>query len=143
MLTTNVPTINRIAWNRLLWAATLAIVAASLANLIVYLVADALFGVAWEPKFNAMLVVAGTIGALVIAAAVFVAVVRYAENPAKTYTTIATAALLLSFVTPVLGLFGIPGPAVAPLDVVIAMILTHIIAFAVSTPIFTRLTREP
>jgi hypothetical protein len=60
----------------------------------------------------------------------------------KTYTMIATIALLLSFVTPVLALFGIPGPSVAPLDTVIVMILTHIIAFVVSTLIVMRLTRE-
>ena len=142
MSTTNVTTINRIALNRLLWAAFLAIVVATLANLIVYFVAEALLGVAWEPKFNAMLVAAGTIGVLIIAAAVFAGVVRFAENPVKTYTMIATLALLLSLATPVLALFGIPGPSVAPLDTVIVMILTHIIAFVVSTLIFTRLARE-
>jgi Family of unknown function (DUF6069) len=141
MSSTNAATINRIALSRLLWAALLAIVAASLANLIVYLVADALLSVTWEPKFNAMLVVVGTIGALVVAAAVFAVVARVAKNPVKTYTMIATIALLFSFATPVLALFGIPGPSVAPLDTVMVMILTHIIAFVVSTFIFTRLTR--
>ena len=90
----------------------------------------------------AMFVVVGTIGALVVAAAVFGVVARVAKNRVKTYTMIATIALLLSFATPVLALFGIPGPSVAPLDTVIVMILTHIIAFVVSTFIFTRLTRE-
>src|SRR5215475_11858750 len=104
--TTNVTTINRIALSRLLWAAPLAIVAASLANLIVYLVADALWSVAWEPKFNAMLVVVGTIGALIIAAAVFAGVARFAKNPARTYTIIATIALLLFSTPPVLASFG-------------------------------------
>lgn len=52
MSTTNVSTMNRIALSRLLWAAPLAILAASLANLAVYVVADALLSVAWEPKFN-------------------------------------------------------------------------------------------
>ena len=142
MSTINVTTLNRIALSRLLWAASLAIVVVSLANLVVYFVADALLSVAWEPKFNAMLVVVGTIGALVIAAAIFAIVARFAKNPVKTYTMIATIGLLISFVTPVLALFGILGPSVAPLDTVIVMILTHIIAFVVSTFIFTRLTRE-
>jgi hypothetical protein len=142
MSTINVTTLNRVALSRLLWAASLAIVVASLANLVVYLVADALLSVAWEEKFNAMLVVVGTIGALVVAAAVFGVVARVANNPVKTYTMIATIVLLLSFATPVLALLGIPGPSVAPLDTVIVMILTHIIAFVVSTLIFTRLTRE-
>lgn len=142
MSTLNVTTQNRIALSRLLWAAPLAIAAASLANLIVYFVADALLSVAWEPKFNAMLVVVGTIGALVIAAAVFAVAARYAKNPVKTYTIVAAIALLLSLVMPVLALFGIPDPSVATLDTVIVMILTHIIAFVVSTLILTRLTRE-
>lgn len=117
MSATNVTTLSRIALSRLLWAAPLAIVAASLANLSVYFVADALWSVAWEPKFNAMLVVAGTVGAMVIAAAVFAVVTRFAKNPVKTYTIIATIALLLSFATPVLALFGMPGPSGNEADV--------------------------
>lgn len=142
MSTTNVTTINRIALSRLLWAACLAIVVASLANLVVYVVADTLWSVAWEPSFNAMLVVVGTVGALVIAATVFAVVARVAKNPIKTYTLIATLVLLLSFAPPVMALFGIPGPSVAPLDTVIVMILTHIFAFVVTIVIFTRLLRE-
>lgn len=88
-----------------------------------------------------------TVGALVIAAAVFAVVARFAKNPVRTYTMIATIALLLSFVMHVVTLFGIPDPSgnelsVAPLDAVIVMILTHITAFVVSTLIFTRLTHE-
>jgi len=142
MATTNVTTLNRIASSRLPWAALLAMVVASLANLILYVVADALWSVAWEPKFNAILVVVGTIGAVVVAAALFAIVARFARTPVKTYTMIATIGLLLSFVMPILALFGIPGPSVAPLDTVIVMILTHVIAYVVSTFLFTRLTRE-
>ena len=142
MVTSSAKTVHRIALSRLLWAAPLAIVAATFANLVVYFAADARWGIAWEPKFNAILVVVGTVGALVIASIIFAVMVRLAKNPVRTYTLIATVALLLSIVTPVLALFGIPGASVAPLDTVIIMILTHIIAFVVSTLIFTQLTRE-
>src|SRR5262245_31810491 len=102
MSTINVTPLKPIGLNRLLRADALPTVAATLANLILYLVADALWRVAWEPKFDALLVVVGTLGALVAAAAVFAVVARVGKNPVKTYTTIATVVLLLSLVPPVL-----------------------------------------
>ena len=47
MSTTNIATFNRIPLSHLPWVALVAIVAASLANLTVYVVTDALWGVAW------------------------------------------------------------------------------------------------
>lgn len=145
MSATHITSTDRIVVNRLVWVTPVAIAAATAANLIVFLTADALFGVAWEPGFNAAGVIAGTVVYLLMAGGVFALVARRARNPVKVYWIIAVVALFLSFSMPVMALFGIPTPAgqrnVYPPDSVVVMIITHILAFAVSTPIFTRLSR--
>ncbi|MGH2520867.1 MAG: hypothetical protein ACRDH2_00050 [Anaerolineales bacterium] len=136
----------RIALNRLLWVAPLAIIASVTANLVLFFVADALFGVAWEPMFSVAPVTGASVAYLLIATFVFAAVGRFAKRPIWLYQRIALAALVLSFFTPVSALLGMaapPGAAAspAPLDTFVVMILMHIVAYAISTPMFTRLAR--
>jgi hypothetical protein len=140
------PSSGSVELKRLLWAAPAAMALAVLANVVLYLIADALFGVAWGPYFNLFGVIMSTLIYLLVAALVFAGVARFSKRPLWLYPRIAVVALLLSFLPPVSALLGMASPpgsgvAAAPLDTFLTMILMHIVAYAISVPLFTRLTR--
>jgi len=144
-LTHNTPS-ESVALSRLLWAAPSAMALAVVANVVLYTIADALFGVAWEPLYNLFSVIASTIAYLLVAALVFAGVVRFAKRPLWLYRRIAVVALLLSFLAPISALLGMAAPpgsgvGAAPLDTFLTMLVMHIVAYAISVPLFTRLTR--
>src|SRR5688500_16691641 len=91
---------------RLLWAAPAAMALAVLANVVLYAIADALFGVAWGPYFNLSGVIMSTLISLLVAALVFAGVARFSKRPLWLYRRIAVVALLLSFLPPLSALLG-------------------------------------
>ncbi len=146
-LTPNTPS-ESVALSRLLWVAPAAMALAAVANAAIYIIADALFGVAWEPSYNLFSVIVSTIVQLFAAALVFAGVARFAKRPLWLYRRIAVVALLLSFLLPVSALMGMAAPpgsganaAAAPLDTFLTMLVMHVVAYAISVPLFTRLTR--
>jgi hypothetical protein len=137
----------RIALRKLVWVAPLAIALSAAANLIVYYIADALFGVAWQPMFTPPGVIGSTVIEVLLAALVFAAVAWFSKRPVWLYRRIAVVALILSLGAPLSALFGMAAPpgieaSAAPLDTVITMILMHITAAAISVWAFTTLPRE-
>jgi hypothetical protein len=134
-----------VALVRLLWAAPVAIALATAANVVLYTLANAVFGVAWEPLFTLFGVIGSTVAYLLVAAIVYAAVLRLSGRPIWLYRRIAIVALLLSFFPPVsalLGMAGQPGSGVtaAPLDTFLTMLVMHTVTYAISVPVFTRLT---
>jgi hypothetical protein len=140
-------TSDRIVLSKLLWVAPLAIAASIAANLVIYFIMDALFGVAWQPMFIAPSVVGSTVAYLLVATIVFAIVARFAKRPVWLYQRIAIVALLLSFFAPISALMGMAAPpgveaSAAPLDTVVTMLLTHIAAYLISVNMFVRLARD-
>jgi hypothetical protein len=130
----------------LLWAAPAAILLAAAANSVIYLIADAVSGVAWEPLFTLTGVIGSTAVYLVIAAVVYAVVARFARRPIWLYRRVALVALLLSFLPPISALLGMAAPpgvdaVAAPPDTFFTMLVMHVVAYAISVPVFTRLTR--
>jgi hypothetical protein len=130
---------------RLLWAALAAMALSVVANVALYLLADALFGVAWEPLFDLFSVIGSTVAYLMVAALVFAGVVRLAKRPVWLYRRVAFVALLLSFFFPVSAMLGLAAPpgsgvAAAPLSTVLTMLVMHTVSYAISVPLYTRLT---
>jgi hypothetical protein len=133
-----------VSLSRLLWVAPAAISLAAAANAAIYLAADALFGVAWEPAFNLVTVIVGTFAFLLAATLVSAGVVRFARRPLWLFRRVALVALLLSFLQPVAALLGVAsmpgsGAAAAPLDTFLTMEVMHLAAYAISVPLLTRL----
>jgi len=99
-MSTSTPTQNTpsesVVLSRLLWAAPTAIALAVVANAVIYIIADALFGVAWEPSYNLFSVIVSTIVQLFVAALVFAGVARFSKRPLWLYRRIAVVALFLS-----------------------------------------------
>lgn len=134
------PATERVAFGKLLWVGPLTIVAAVAANAIVRLLAAAVLQP--DPRFMplsmAMPIVFTTIGALG-AVLVYAAVGRFAARPIRLYQRIALVALIVSFVPDFLLLGGgMPG---ANLATVGALILMHVVAWAVCVRLLTTLAR--
>lgn len=143
MSTTTFDASPRIVLSKLIWVAPLAIVATIAANLIVYFVLDALFGVEWQPMFTAAGVIGSSVMYLLMATVVFAVVARFAKRPIWLYQRIALGALILSLFPILSASMGmIPDAGAAPLDTVITMVLMHVVSYAVSTLLFTRLARD-
>src|SRR5688572_5269513 len=140
-------TSDKIVLSKLIWVAPLAIAASIAANLAIYFVMHALFGVVWQPMFTAAGVVGSTFAYLLLATIVFAIVARFSKRPVWLYQRIAIVALLLSFFAPISALMGMAAPpgieaTAAPLDTVITMLLTHIASYLISVNLFVRLARD-
>lgn len=130
-----------IAWNRLPVAALVAAGGSAAINALIYLIGGA-FGafpsdVFVQPGQTLTIVpviMASIIGALGGTAA-FAALARFTRRPITLFRIIAAVVLVLSFVSP----FGIPG---APVAMIVALELMHIVSAAVVVWALTTLTRR-
>jgi hypothetical protein len=131
----------RVALGRLLWVGPLAIVAAVAANLLIRLVAVALFDISpefmplqWGPPI--FFTTIGVIGAIVV----FAIVARFSKRPVRLFRTIALVVLVLSFIPDVLLLTSNSMPGTSP-AAVLALMAMHVVTWAISVGLLTRLAR--
>src|SRR5579871_1410519 len=97
----------RIATRKLVWVGPLMIVIAVFANLVVRTLAVSFFGVASSFLYLQIPVVSiTTIVFLLLALLAFVLVGRASRQPVRTFWIVASVALLLSFLNPLLQLAG-------------------------------------
>ncbi len=138
------PVSERVDLRRLLWVGPLAIVAAVAANAVVragllaVLAVPANFTPLASPSFVG-LTIAGVLGAVIV----FAVVAARAKRPISTFRKIAFWALLVSFVPDIALLFGGGGMPPASLSNVLALMLLHVVAYAISVTMLTTLTRRP
>ena len=135
-----------VALNRLLWVAPFTIAVAVAANSAIYFAADALFGVTWQPLFTLSGVIGSTVAYLLVATIAFAVVARFSKQPFRLYRRIAAIALLASFLLPLSALLGMAAPpgsgtTAAPPDTFVTMLVMHVVAYAFSVSLLTRLTR--
>ena len=138
------PIEERVEPRRLLWVGPLAIVAAVAANTAVRAAELAVLDVpdTFVPLVSPAYAIATAVGVLA-AVIVFAVVAARARRPITVFQQIAWGALLLSALPDLGLLFGVGGmPPAAPVYVV-ALLLMHVTAFAVSVPLLITLTREP
>ena len=78
---------------------------------------------------------------LLIGTLVFGLTARFSSQPARHYRIIATVGLILSLWLPISATLGYGAPGVPPASVTTAVILSlmHIITYAITVPLFTRL----
>jgi hypothetical protein len=135
----NSPT-GRVALGRLLWVGPLAIIASAIANALLQQIAAALLRP--DPAFLPLsfgppifFTVVGVLGAVIV----FALVARFARDPIPLFRRIALVVLIVSFVPDVLMLFAnTPGATVAN---VVVLMLMHVVAWAITVELLTRLTR--
>jgi hypothetical protein len=132
----------RIASGRLLWVGPLAIVASVVANLIIRIIAVSLLGIGkdfpplgWGPPI--VFTIMGVLGAVIV----FATVARFSKRPIRLFTIIALVVLALSLL-PDIGLLSSNAMPGTSLGSVIALMLMHVAAAAVTIWLLTTRTIE-
>ncbi|MGH2618292.1 MAG: DUF6069 family protein [Thermomicrobiales bacterium] len=117
------------------------IVAAVLANLLVYAVGSVVVG--YDPRFVVLANVVGTVLFTVIPAVVavllYAALLRIAGNPARVFTGIAVVVLVLSLIPDITYIPTVPGASTGQTAV---LMLMHVVAAVVIVGMLTNLTRS-
>ena len=135
---------SKIAWRKLLWVGPLAVVTSIIANLVVRFVAVAALNPPAEfLPLNVVQPVFLTVVGVTLAVISFAIVGRFARNPIQTYQTVALVALLISFVPDILLLVNAnsaPFPGVN-IGTVSALMLMHVVTWAITVTLLTRLGR--
>lgn len=130
---------------KLLWVAPLAMLASAAANLGLYAAAGLLFPevTAW-PGAGIGQIIGASCAYLFIGAIVFAGVVRFSAQPARHFMILATVGLVLSLGLPIAAGFGYAAPGAPPAGIatVITLSLMHVIAYAITVPLFTRLALD-
>ena len=137
-------TTERVAMGRIWWVGLLAIVASSIANVIVREIGVALGTIPLEiPNFEVPGVVISTVIQVGLGVIVFALIARFARRPIRTFTIVAIAALLLSFLNPIFATMGmIPGVPPIGVDTMLTLMVMHIVAGVITIGLLTTLTRE-
>lgn len=131
----------RVAIGRIWWVTLLAIAAASIANLIVYAIATALFAGPRQFSYLAPLnIVVSTTIYLVVAAIVFALIGRFSKRPIRLFRVVAIVALVLSFAMPLSAMQFSPP---ADMTTVAILLVMHVVAAIITIVLFTTLARAP
>jgi hypothetical protein len=141
MVASNAIQTERVALGRLWWASLLAGLAATVANVVVYLIASAAGAIPQTvliptpggpmPVTVAAVIINSFLPAIV--AGVFLALLnRFTRRPVRIFRIVSVVLLLLSFANP----FTIPG---APIVMIVALNLMHVVAAAIIVGVLTTL----
>ena len=133
----------RFALRKLVWVGPLTIVVAVLVNLMIRSIAVAFFGVpSGFTYLQAPFVIGSTIVFLLLALLAFVLVGRFARRPVWFYRILALAALLVSFLNPIMALNGaFPAPGMN-LHIFWTMIVMHCASALLTVSLLTTLAVE-
>ena len=133
------------ALRNLLWVALLAMLAAIAANLVLYVVAGTLFpAVAAWPGAGPGQIVGATVAYLLFGVIALAVIARCTSRPARHFLIVAVVGLVLSLALPIGVGFGYGAPGQPPADTatVLTLSLMHVVAFAISVPLFVRLALD-
>ena len=126
----------RVAWGQLVLVALLTAVAAAAANAVVHLVAAAAGAMPQDVVVNGQgpitlpIVAALSAQGAVAGAVVYALICRFARRPVRVFRVVAVVVLVLSLAGP----FTIPG---APISMILALELMHVVAAAVVVGLLT------
>ena len=127
-------------WGRFALVGLGTVVAAVLANLLVYLIGSVVVG--YDPKFVILADASGTILFTVVPAVVavllFAALMRFTRNPARIFTNIAVVVLVLSLIPDLIYIPSVPGATSGQTAILMVM---HVVAAGVIVWMLTNFTR--
>ena len=130
----------KVAWGRYALVALGTVVAAVLANLIVYYLGAAV--VDYDPTFLVLATPGGTVIFTIIPAIVapllYAPILRFARRPERIFTIISVIVLVVSIIPDFTYIPTVPGSSAPQIAV---LVLQHLVAALVITGILTRLTR--
>jgi hypothetical protein len=129
-----------VSWGRFVLVGLGAVIAAVLANLLVYLIGSVVVG--YDPQFVVLANASGTILFTVVPAIVavllYAALVRFSGNPARIFTNIAVVVLIVSLIPDLTYIPSVPGATSGQTAV---LMLMHVVAAGVIVSMLTTLTR--
>jgi len=143
MSTQTQPT-ERLSLRKFLWVAPLTLVAAIIANEVLYAIVVALIpSVGQWAGAGPVQIIFSTLAYLILGSIGFALVVRFSSRPVRTYRIVATLALILSLALPISVGAGFvqPGQPVPDTPTVIMLMVMHVVAYVITLTLFTRLTR--
>lgn len=129
----------------LLWAAPLAMVAAIIANIVLYTVIGAIVPeVGTWPGAGVGQIIGATVAYLFFGAMALAVIAHFSSRPARHFLIVAIGGLILSMALPVSAGFGYGAPGAPPASVatVVTLALMHVVSFAISIPLFVRLALD-
>jgi hypothetical protein len=136
------PESRSVDWGRYALVGIGTVVAAVIANVIVYFIGSAL--VRYDPQFVVLATVSGTIIFTVVPAIVAVVIygllLRFAADPARIFTILAIVVLVVSWIPDLTYIPTVPGSSGAQTAVLMVM---HAVAAVVIVSMLTTLTHQP
>lgn len=129
------------SWGRFALVGLGTVVAAVLANLLVFLIGSVVVG--YDPQFVVLANVSGTILFTVVPAVVavllYAALIRFTSNPARIFTNIAVVVLIVSLIPDLTYIPSVPGASSGQTAI---LMLMHVVAAGVIVWMLTTLTRS-
>src|SRR2546422_7739290 len=133
----------RFAIRKLVWVGPVTIVVVALVNLVVRLLAVSFFGVASSFVYlQAPFVIGSTVVFLVLALLAFALVGRLSNRPVRIFRIVASVALLVSFLNPIMLLAGLFPAAGMNLHIFWTMLVMHCVSALLSVSLLTTLAVE-
>jgi hypothetical protein len=130
-----------VSWRRFALVGLGTVIAAVLANLVVYALGSVV--VAYDPGFVVLANASGTILFTVVPAIVavllYAALIRFTSNPARIFTNIAIVVLILSLIPDLTYIPSVPGATTGQTAI---LMLMHVVAAIVIVSMLTTLTRS-
>src|SRR5918995_1303390 len=130
-----------LSWGRYALISLATVVAAVLANVLVYFIGSAVVG--YDPLFIVLANVSATILFTVVPAIVavlfYAILMRFTSNPARIFTNIAIVVLILSLIPDLTYIPSVPGASSGQTAILMVM---HVVAAAVIVSILTTQTRS-
>ena len=131
-----------VSWGRFALVGLGTVIAAVLANLLVYLIGSVVVG--YDPQFIVLANASGTILFTVVPAIVavllYAVLLRFSSNPARIFTNIAIVVLILSLIPDLTYIPSVPGASSGQTAILMVM---HVVAAAVIVSLLTTQTRAP
>ena len=129
------------SWGRFALVGLGTVLAAVLANLLVYLIGSVIVG--YDPQFVVLANASGTILFTVVPAVVavllYAALIRFTSNPARIFPYIAVVVLIISLIPDLTYIPSVPGASTGQTAI---LMLMHVVAAVVIVSMLTRLTRS-
>ena len=130
------------SWGRFASVGLGTVVAAVLANLVVYLIGSVVVG--YDPQFVVLANASGTILFTVVPAIVavllYAVLTRFSGNPARIFSNIAGVVLIVSLIPDLTYIPSVPGATSGQTAI---LMLMHVVAAVVIVSILTTQTRSP
>ena len=127
-------------WGRFALVGLGTVLAAVLANLLIYLIGSVVVG--YDPQFVVLANASGTILFTVVPAVVavllYAALIRFTSNPARIFTNIAVVVLIVSLIPDLTYIPSVPGASAGQTAI---LMLMHVVAAVVIVSMLTTLTR--